>query len=164
MKKSALRQSFTVLLLVAVVGWAIANIRQAAAIGKGRNTAAASPTEIEDVKQVSQAMGDAMVAADIDKLSQIFADDWASISDSGKIITRDTLLDDIRSGKHKLVSYKLGPIDVQVFGNVAVAHGRVTEKRTHDGKDTSGEFVWMDLLRKRAGKWVVVRSDGARID
>jgi hypothetical protein len=29
-------------------------------------------------------------------------------------------------------------MDVQVLGNVAVAHGSVTEKRTRDGKDTSG--------------------------
>jgi hypothetical protein len=51
----------------------------------------------------------------------------------------------------------------RVFGNVAVVHGSVTETRSRDGKDTSGEFVWMDLLEKRAGKWVVVRSAGARV-
>jgi hypothetical protein len=52
---------------------------------------------------------------------------------------------------------------VQVFGNVAVACASVKEKRTRDGKDTSGEFVWVDLLEKRAGKWVVVRTAGARL-
>jgi hypothetical protein len=52
---------------------------------------------------------------------------------------------------------------VQVFGNVAVACATVKEKRTRDGKDTSGQFVWVDLLEKRAGKWVVVRSAGARV-
>jgi hypothetical protein len=50
-----------------------------------------------------------------------------------------------------------------VFGNVAVVHGSTTEKRIRDGKDASGEFVWMDLLEKRAGKWVVVRSAGSRV-
>ena len=43
-------------------------------------------------------------------------------------------------------------MDVQMFGNVAVVHGSVTEKRIRDGKDTSSEFVWMDLFEKRAGK------------
>ena len=56
------------------------------------------------------------------------------------------------------MSYELGPMDVQVFGDVAVAQGSVTEKRIRDGKDDSGEGVWTDLLKKRAGKWVVVRS------
>jgi ketosteroid isomerase-like protein len=54
-------------------------------------------------------------------------------------------------------------MDVQVFGDVAVVHGSVTEKRTRDGKDASGEFVWMDLLKKRGGNWVVVQSGGARV-
>jgi hypothetical protein len=52
---------------------------------------------------------------------------------------------------------------VQVFGNVAVASATVKEKRTQGGKDTSGEFVWVDLLENRAGKWVVVRSAGTTL-
>jgi hypothetical protein len=106
-------------------------------------------------------MGDAMVAVDTDKLNQIFADDWAIVGKSGKIVTKESLLRDFKSGKDRLVSYELGPMDVQVLGNVAVGHGSVTEKRIRDGKDVSGEGVWTDLFEKRAGKWVVVRSGGA---
>ena len=105
----------------------------------------------------------AMVAGDIDKLSQIYADDFASIGSSGKISTKHDLLSDFVSFHDKLLSFEIGPMDVQVFGNVAVVHGSVTEKRIRHGKDTSGELVWMDLLEKRAGKWVVVRSAGARV-
>ena len=54
-------------------------------------------------------------------------------------------------------------MDVQVFGNFAVAQGSVKEKSSRNGKDTSGEFAWMDLLEKRAGKWVVVRSAAAKV-
>jgi Domain of unknown function (DUF4440) len=108
-------------------------------------------------------MGDAMVAGDIDKLNQIFADDWATIGTSSKIITKEKVLHDFKSGKDKLVSFENGPIDVQVFGDVAVAHAGVTEKRIRDGKDDSGESVWMDLLEKRAAKWVVVRSAAASV-
>ena len=122
------------------------------------------PTDVAAVKQVAQEMGDAMVAVDIDKLNQIFADDWATVDSSGKIFTKEGLLSDFKSGrKHKLLSFENGPIDVQVLGDVAVSQGSVTEKRIDDGKDTSGQFLWMDLLRKRAGKWAVVRSAGARV-
>src|SRR6516162_4726622 len=48
----------------------------------------------------------------------------------------------------KLEWFENGPMDVQVFGNVAVAQGSVKEKRSRNGKDTSGEFAWMDLLEK----------------
>jgi ketosteroid isomerase-like protein len=119
------------------------------------------PTDLATVRQIEREMGDAMVAVDIDKLNQIYADDWADITSSGKIITKEKILQDFKSGKNKLVSYELGPIDVQVRGDVAVAHGGVSEKRIWDGKDLSDEVLYMDLLEKRAGQWVVVRSEGA---
>ena len=83
-----------------------------------------------------------MVAVDIDKLNQIYADDWATVSISGKIVTRESVLHYIKSGKNKFVSYELGPMDVQVVGDVAVAHGSVTEKRIRDGKEVDGEGLY----------------------
>ena len=121
------------------------------------------PSVVNALKQLEQDMGDAMVRFDIDRLNQIYADDFASIGSDGRIITKKDLLRDFESFHDKLESFEIGPMDVQVFGNVAAVHGSVTEKRTRDGKDTSGEFVWMDLLENRAGKWVVVRSAGARV-
>src|SRR5438445_67609 len=118
---------------------------------------------IDAVKQVAQDMGGAMVAGDIDKLNQIFADDWATVGSAGKLITKQSLLSDFKSGKHKLLSFEIGPMDVQVFGDVAVVQASVTEKRLHDGKDISGQFVFMDLLKKRGDKWVIVRTLGARV-
>jgi ketosteroid isomerase-like protein len=121
------------------------------------------PADINAVTQLEQEMGDAMVRVDINKLNQIYADDFATIGSSGKTFTKKDLLRDFESFHDKLVSFEVGPMDVQVFGNVAVVHAGVTEKRIRDGKDVSGEFVWMDLLEKRAGKWVVVRSAGSRV-
>jgi hypothetical protein len=121
------------------------------------------PAVIEAVTKVERDMGDAMVAVDIDKLDQIFADDWATIGTAGRIITKEKILEDFRSGKDKLVSYELGPVDVQVFGNVAVAQGGVAENRLRDGKDNGGESVWVDILEKREGRWVVVRSASADV-
>jgi ketosteroid isomerase-like protein len=121
------------------------------------------PAVVNALKQLEQDMGDAMVRADIDKLNQIYADDFATIGSSGRVVTKKDLLRDFESFHDRLESFENGPMDVQVFGNVAVVHGSVTEKRTRDGKDTSGQFVWMDLLEKRDGKWVVVRSGGASV-
>ena len=121
------------------------------------------PTDISAIKQLEQDMGDAMVRVDIDRLSQIYADDFATLGRSGKIITKADLLNDFKSFHDKLESFENGPIDVQVFGNVAVANGSVTEERVRDGKSASGEFVWVDLLEKRAGRWEVVRSAGSRV-
>jgi ketosteroid isomerase-like protein len=121
------------------------------------------PAAVSSIRQIEQDMGDAMVRADIDKLSQIYADDFATVGSSGKVVTKKDLLSNFESFHDKLEWFENGPIGVEVFGNVAMARGSVSERRTRDGKDTSGDFVWMDLLEKRAGKWVVVRSAGARV-
>jgi ketosteroid isomerase-like protein len=121
------------------------------------------PKAVETIKQFEQEIGDAMVAGNIEKLNQSYADDWATLASSGKIVTKENLLSDFKSGKHKLVSFENGPMDVQVLGDVAVVQASVSEKRIQDGKDISGEFVYMDLLKKRAGRWMVVRTLGARV-
>jgi uncharacterized protein (TIGR02246 family) len=120
-------------------------------------------SDVDAIKQISQDMGDALIAGDINKLSQIFADDWVTVGSSGQVTTKKTMLTDFKSFHDKLEWFENGPIDVQVFGDIAVACATVKEKRSRDGKDTSGEFVWVDLLEKREGKWVVVRSSGARM-
>jgi ketosteroid isomerase-like protein len=164
MRKSVFSQWFAVLLLFsALVCWASASIREVAAMGKGNSVPAVDPADIESVKQVEQVIGDAMLAVDIDKLNQIYADDWAAIASSGKIVTKEKILGDFKSGKEKLLSFELGPIDVQGLGDVAVAHGTVTEERIRDGKHVGGHGIYMDLLKKRAGKWVVVRSAGEMV-
>jgi len=131
--------------------------------GDSAQTLSQDPAIVETMKQFAQDTGDAMVAGDTDKLNQIYADDWATIGSSGKIFTKEGLLSDFKSGKHKLLSFELGPMDVQVFGDVAIVQASVTEKRIHDGKDISGQFVFMDLLKKRDGKWVIVRTLGAKV-
>jgi ketosteroid isomerase-like protein len=124
---------------------------------------AEDPYAVSTIKQLEQDMGDAMVRADVDKLDRIYADDFVTVGASGKVTTKKDLLRDLGCFHNKLESFENGPIEVGVFGNVAVAYGSVAEKRTRDGKDTSGEFVWMDLLENRGGKWVVVRSSGTRL-
>ena len=133
------------------------------ALAAATGASAQSVSDADAVKQISRDMGDAMVAGDIGRLSQIYADDAQIIGISGKFVTKDGLLRNIESGRHDLLAYELGPIDVQVFGNYAVAHGGVIEKRRWEGKDDSGQYVWMDLLEKRDGKWMVIRSAGAKV-
>jgi hypothetical protein len=120
------------------------------------------PAVVEALKQIERDMGQAMVAVDLETLNRIFADDWTSIGASGAVVTKEKVLQNFKSGADRLEAFELGPMDVQVKG-VAVVHGSVTEKRTRAGKDVGGEYVWMDLMEKRNGTWVVVRSAGAKV-
>jgi len=118
-------------------------------------------SDVAALKQLGQDMGDAMIAADVATLDRMFADDWVSIGMSGKTTNKEAMLASYKAGKCKLISFELGPMDVQVVGNTAAVHGSVTEKRC--GEDASAQFMYMDLLEKRADRWVVVRSAGLRV-
>ena len=97
------------------------------------------PAVVEALKQIERDMGQAMVAVDLEKLNRIFADDWTSIGASGAVVTKEKVLGNFKSGVDRLEAFELGPMDVQVKGNVAVVHGSVTEKRTRAGKDIGGD-------------------------
>jgi ketosteroid isomerase-like protein len=126
----------------------------------------ANPSEVtskgasvaDTLKQQAQDFGDAIKDVDTEKLNQILADDWVSLGSSGRILTREGFLSDLKSGNHKLESFKIESIDVKVLDNVAVVQGTVTEKRTDRGQDTSGHGSWMDVCVKRGDKWVIIRS------
>jgi len=118
----------------------------------------------DTLKQLEQDFGDAIQAADIDKLNQILADDWVTLGGSDRIFNKESVLRDLKSGNDKLKSFEIGPMDVKMLDdNVAVVQGSATEKRTTRGQDWSGKTVWTDVLVKRGDKWVIVRSHANRV-
>src|SRR5438046_9890977 len=76
------------------------------------------PTIVESMKQFAQDTGDAMVAGDVDKLNQIYADDWPTVDSSGKLFTKESLLRYFKSGTPKLLSCGIGPRDEPLLGDV----------------------------------------------
>jgi ketosteroid isomerase-like protein len=117
----------------------------------------------EAVKQLERDWSDAQKARDLDKLSQILADDWSGLGSDGARSTKKQFLDDVKSGVNKLDSFEIGPMDVKVIGTIAVVQGSDTEKSSNKGKDTSGKWVWMDVFVNRDGKWQAVRSQSAMV-
>ena len=115
------------------------------------------------IKQLEHEWTDAAKAGNADKLNQIIADDWAGVFYDGTKATKKEYIESYTSGKSKLESFEFGPMDAKVLGNVAVVQGSDTEKSTTDGKDSSGKYAWTDVFVKRGDKWVVVRSQLAKV-
>jgi len=135
----------------------------AVAVAQAPAPSAKAPSVSQTVKQLEHDWIDAEKASDTDKLGATFADDWVLLNEDGKRQTKQEFLADVKSGKIKLESAEIGPMDVKVLGNVAVVQGSDTEKSSYDGKDTSGKYAWMDVFVKREGKWVAVRSQIAKV-
>jgi hypothetical protein len=78
-----------------------------------------------------------------------------------KILSKRELLGDLASGKYKLVSFEMGPMYVKDLSGVAVVQGSVSETSISNGTESSHKSVFMDVLSKRGGTWVVIRSQSA---
>jgi ketosteroid isomerase-like protein len=116
------------------------------------------PDDVRAIRQLEQDMGDAMVTGDIEKLKAIWADDWFIASASGRIYDKTAVVGNYKVGIVTLRSFVLGPMDVQVFGDIAICQGSATESKSREGKDMSGVYVWTDILKKRTDRWQVVQS------
>jgi ketosteroid isomerase-like protein len=120
------------------------------------------------VRQAERELTDAERTRNAEKVSQILADGYIALDDNGTRITKSQLIDFLESGAMKTNSVELGPMDVAVFGDVAVVQGSDTEKTSTKVQDTNGKSVWVDTSDKYVwtdvwakqvnGKWQEVRT------
>jgi uncharacterized protein (TIGR02246 family) len=153
----------TIALVLSACAFAVPAAADTSSTPSTSSTSSTEASAVAAIRQLGQDMGDAMVGLDVDRIDKMFGDDWVSVGMSGNVATKQALLSDVKTGKKRLTWFQLQPIDVQVFGETAIAQGMVAERRMVDGKETYMELVYADILRKRDGRWVVVQSMGAKI-
>lgn len=147
-----MKKLVTILFACACVG--LVSAQSAKAPSKSSNVA-------DIFRQMTQDWEDATQARDVDKVSQIEADDLRIVGSHGKVSTKEDDLDGLRSGKVKHVQAELGPIDVKMLGDdVAVVQGTLTDKSAAGGGNVTAKsvYAYMDVWMKSGGKWMVVRS------
>ena len=154
--------ALTILIASSAFGLAWADTPAATATATAP-AAAKGPSVAETLKQIERDWADAEKAGNPDQVAQYLGDDWVALGYDGKKTTKQSELADLKSGKNKVESVELGPMEVKVLGNVAVVQGSDVEKSTTDGKDTSGKWIWTDVFAKRDGKWVAVRSQSGKL-
>ena len=122
-------------------------------------------TEEEDEKQIRaihEAGDRALMSADVEALSRIFADDYVQHNESGQAFTKQDVLDNFRTGAIRYASIVSTGRTIRVLGNVAVVNGSESDVVEAGGKRSEVQYVYLDVLLKRGGKWELVASQLAR--
>jgi ketosteroid isomerase-like protein len=104
----------------------------------------------------------ALMSADIDELSRIFADDYVQYSESGRAFTKHDVLENLKSGKIRYISMISTGRRVRLFGDFAIVHGSEEDEVEQGGKRFSVRYVYTDVVIKRNGTWQIVGSQLAR--
>ncbi len=104
----------------------------------------------------------ALMNADLSVLSRIFADDYVQYNESGKAFTKQDVLNNFRTGAIRYPSIVSTSRKIRVFGDTAVVHGSELDEVEAGGHRFAVHYVYLDVLRKRDGKWKLVASQLAR--
>ena len=78
-------------------------------------------------------------------------------------MTKEYTLNRLQTRKYRLESTDFGPMDVKVWGNVAVVQGSTIYHWVEDGKHGETKSAWMDVYEKVGDKWVVARSQMTKV-
>jgi ketosteroid isomerase-like protein len=117
----------------------------------------------QSILQLERDWNHAMLDKDYKTLDRIIADDWTGIDFKGFKVTKAESIEQLKSGESSNQSVELGEMTVKVYGNTAVVFGSDIEKSKYHGKDSSGEYAWMDVFVKRNGRWQAVASESTKI-
>ena len=119
----------------------------------------------EDEKQIlalHEAGDQALMSADLEALSRIFADDYVQHNESGQAFTKQDVLNNFRTGAIRYPSIVSTGRTIRVLGDVAVVNGSELDVVETRGRRSEVRYVYLDVLLKREGKWELVASQLAR--
>lgn len=126
----------------------------AAVMPTKKSTMEATLKDIEDKWEASFMSHDPSVA------QAYLGDDYRGVSSKGKVMSKSSLLAEIKKDTDTYTSAKNGNMDVRVYGgHFAVVMGTSTEVgKGKDGKAFKRSFRWTDAWVDRNGKWQCVAS------
>jgi len=135
------------------------------AIFAARAAFAGGADEKQQVMAVEQARVTALDASDVPALEKIMADDVTYVHASGKVDTKASYLDAIRSGKLHYISWVAKNLQVRVQGEAAVINGeysvRVTDSRVQPNPFNIDIFI-LEMYARRDGRWQQIAWQSTR--
>jgi ketosteroid isomerase-like protein len=116
----------------------------------------------QQILSLHEAGDKALMAADLEVLAQILADDYVQYNESGKIFTKQDVLNNFRTGAIRYPLIVSTGRTIRIFGDTAVVHGSESDEIEAGGKRFAVRYVYLDVLRKLNGEWKLVASQLAR--
>lgn len=100
----------------------------------------------------------ALMAADVEALARIFADDYLQYDAAGRAFTKQQVLDNLRTSAIRYPSIVSTGRSIRLFGDMAIVHGSEEDEVEADGERFTVRYLYMDVVLKRGGRWQIVGS------
>ena len=133
-------------LLVVCIGWA--------------NHGKATETELVDLERKLAA---AVLALDFETLDKIYADDFLFTHSTGDVDTKESWMDNLRTGRSSYTARSVDQIEVEVHGNVAITSGRIYAKSDSSDPRWREYSIWyVRVYEVREGRWQLLSHRSVR--
>ncbi len=101
----------------------------------------------------------ALIAADVGELSRIFADDYIQYDESGKMFTKQDVLNNLKSGAVRYIALISTGRRIRLLSDeLAIVHGSEEDDVEQGGRRFPVSYIYMDVVVKRDGRWQIVGS------
>jgi len=121
---------------------------------------------LNDEQQILKLFADgdrALMSADARELERIYAEDYVQYDESGVSSTRQDLIDKLASGKVRFLSMISTGRRIRLLReDVAIVHGSEEDDMEQEGQRFPAEYIYMDVVMKRDGRWQIVASQLAK--
>jgi len=116
----------------------------------------------QEITALFEAGDQALMSADIDELSRIFAEDYVQYDAAGRAFSKREVLEDLRTSAVRYPSIASTGRRIRLFGEMAIVHGSESDEVEANGRRFSVRYLYMDVVCKRGGRWQIVGSQLVR--
>lgn len=116
-----------------------------------------------EILELEKARCDAMMAANVPALSELFGDDMVWIHASAKADSKAGVLTTIGSGKTRYLEINCSEQDVRFYGDMAIVGGIADMKLDSAGEIKNLKNRFTIIWRKAATSWQVVNWQSTSI-
>jgi len=105
----------------------------------------------------------ALIAADTTELARIFADDYVLYDENGDSVTKQDVIDKLKTGTVRYLSMVSTGRRIRVLSDeLAIVHGSEEDDIDQGGQRFPARYIYMDVVVKRDGRWQIVGSQLAK--
>lgn len=128
----------------------------AAAVASAPPVQQANAPVADEVQRLEREWNDAHLRADGDAMDRLCADDLVVIVPGMKPMTKAESIGVLRSGRMKFERYETSEVEVHLYGDVAIALGRLRRTRSRNGTSAEDDWRFTKTYARRNGRWQVV--------
>ena len=119
-----------------------------------------------DEKQILQLFEDgdrALIAANAEELSRIFADDYLQYDGTGRSFSKQDVINNLKFGAIRYISMNSTGRRIRMLStDIAIVHGSEEDEVEQGGQHFAVRYVYTDVVVRRKGKWQIVGSQLAK--